>query len=119
MGLESPTVADLAVADSLLNDSSILDGWTKGLLPFEKKKLRVEGIYKKHPYLIQSAIDYELCSRADIFVGNSFSTFSILIVLDSTQRMIRMGITDHAASMFDGHLMHIIYQGNQMVLRNG
>ncbi|KAK8574997.1 hypothetical protein V6N13_033788 [Hibiscus sabdariffa] len=90
---ESPTVAYLAVADSLLNDSSILDGWKKGLLPFEKKKLRVDEIYNKHPYLIQSAIDYEVCSRADIFVGNSFSTFSSLIVLERTQRMIRMGIT--------------------------
>ncbi|XVF87073.1 hypothetical protein PTKIN_Ptkin18bG0090900 [Pterospermum kingtungense] len=93
VGLESPTVVYLAVADSLLNDSSILSGWKKGLLPFEKKKLGVDGIYKKHPYLIQSAIDYEVCSRADIFVGNSFSTFSSLIVLERTQKMIRMGIT--------------------------
>ncbi|KAE8659604.1 hypothetical protein F3Y22_tig00116962pilonHSYRG00732 [Hibiscus syriacus] len=29
----------LAVADSLLNDSSILSGWKKGFLPFEKKTL--------------------------------------------------------------------------------
>ncbi|GMI86013.1 O-FUCOSYL TRANSFERASE 1 [Hibiscus trionum] len=93
VSLESPIVAYLAVADSLLNDSSILDGWKKGLLPFEKKKLKVDKIYKKHPYLIQSAIDYEVCSRADIFVGNSFSTFSSLIVLERTQRMISMGIT--------------------------
>ncbi|KAK5831191.1 Putative GDP-fucose O-fucosyltransferase 1 [Gossypium arboreum] len=90
---ESPTVVYLAVADSLLNDSSILSGWKKGLLPFEKKKLGVDGIYKKHPYLIQSAIDYEVCSRANIFVGNSFSTFSSLIVLERTQKMKRMGIT--------------------------
>ncbi|XVF40033.1 hypothetical protein PTKIN_Ptkin01aG0079900 [Pterospermum kingtungense] len=91
--LESPTVVYLAVADSLLNDSSILGGWKKELLPFEKKKLGVDGIYKKHPYLIQSAIDYEVCSRADVFIGNSFSTFSSLIVLERTQKMIRMGIT--------------------------
>ncbi|XP_022720929.1 uncharacterized protein LOC111278589 [Durio zibethinus] len=93
VSLESPTVVYLAVADSLLNDSSILGGWKKGSLPFEKKKLGVDGIYNKHPYLIQSAIDYEVCSRADIFVGNSFSTFSSLIVLERTQKMIRMGIT--------------------------
>ncbi|XWS19928.1 hypothetical protein CRYUN_Cryun31cG0058200 [Craigia yunnanensis] len=93
VSLESPTVVYLAVADSLLNDSSILGGWKKGLLPFEKKKLGVDGIYRKHPYLIQSAIDYEVCSRADTFVGNSFSTFSSLIVLERTQKMIRMGIT--------------------------
>ncbi|XP_022715447.1 uncharacterized protein LOC111274798 [Durio zibethinus] len=93
VGLEFPTVVYLAVADSLLNDSSVLGGWKKGLHPFEKKKLGVDGIYKKHPYLIQSAIDYEVCSRADVFVGNSFSTFSSLIVLERTQKMIRMGIT--------------------------
>ncbi|XVF25370.1 hypothetical protein REPUB_Repub13aG0207000 [Reevesia pubescens] len=93
VSLESPTVVYLAVADSLLNDSSILGGWKKGLVPFEKKKLGVDGIYKKHPYLIRSAIDYEVCSRADIFVGNSFSTFSSLIVLERTQKMNRMGIT--------------------------
>ncbi|XVF27231.1 hypothetical protein REPUB_Repub14bG0088700 [Reevesia pubescens] len=93
VSLESPTVVYLAVADSLLNDSSITGGWKKGLLPFEKKKLGVDRIYKKHPYLIQSAIDYEVCSRADIFVGNSFSTFSSLIVLERTQKMNRMGIS--------------------------
>ncbi|KAK8584942.1 hypothetical protein V6N13_138885 [Hibiscus sabdariffa] len=89
---ESPTVVYLAVADSLLNDSSILRGWMKGLLPFEKKKLRVDGIYKRHPYLIQSAIDYMVCSMADIFVGNSYSTFSSLVVLERTLKMTRMGI---------------------------
>ncbi|MBA0868705.1 hypothetical protein Goshw_017786 [Gossypium schwendimanii] len=93
VGLGSTAIVYLAVADSLLNDSSILDGWKRGLVPFEKKKLGVDGIYKKHSYLIQSAIDYEVCSRADIFVGNSFSTFSSLIVLERTQRVIRMGIT--------------------------
>ncbi|GLU22589.1 hypothetical protein SLE2022_386530 [Rubroshorea leprosula] len=92
-GLKRPTVVYLAVADSLLNDSSILSGWKKGLVAFDKKKLGVDGIYKKHPYLIQSAIDYEVCLRADVFVGNSFSTFSSLIVLERTQKMSRMGIT--------------------------
>ncbi|KAH7569576.1 hypothetical protein JRO89_XS06G0194100 [Xanthoceras sorbifolium] len=90
--LKTPTVVYLAVADTLLEDSSILSGWKQGLLPFEKKKLGVDGIYNKYPYLIQSAIDYEVCLRADVFVGNSFSTFSSLIVLERTQKMIRMGV---------------------------
>ncbi|GMY34921.1 O-fucosyltransferase 23 [Fagus crenata] len=93
MDLKTPTVVYLAVADSLLEDSSILNGWKEGLLPLEKKKLGVDGIYKKYPYLIQSAIDYEVCLRADVFVGNSFSTFSSLIVLERTQKMIKMGVT--------------------------
>ena len=93
VGLKSPVVVYLAVADSLLEDSSILTGWKEGLLPVEKKKLSVDGIYKKYPYLIQSAIDYEVCSKADVFVGNSFSTFSCLIALERTQKMIRMGVT--------------------------
>ncbi|KAF3943586.1 hypothetical protein ACB098_07G053100 [Castanea mollissima] len=93
VGLNTPTVVYLAVADSLLEDSSILNGWKEGLLPLEKKKLGVDGIYKKYPYLIQSAIDYEVCLRADVFVGNSFSTFSSLIALERTQKMIKMGVT--------------------------
>ncbi|CAJ1962864.1 unnamed protein product [Sphenostylis stenocarpa] len=93
-GLKTPVVVYLAVADKLLNNSSILDGWEEGFLPFEKKKLGVDGIYKKYPYLIQSAIDYEVCLRADTFVGNSFSTFSSLIVLERTQKMIRMNATN-------------------------
>ncbi|KAH7545639.1 hypothetical protein FEM48_Zijuj01G0114700 [Ziziphus jujuba var. spinosa] len=93
VGLKPPTIVYLAVADSLLEDSSILTGWKEGLLPFEKKKLGVDGIYKKYPYLIQSAIDYEVCLRSDVFVGNSFSTFSSLIALERTQKMIRMGVT--------------------------
>ncbi|XP_019051414.1 PREDICTED: uncharacterized protein LOC104586520 isoform X2 [Nelumbo nucifera] len=92
-GLGYHTVVYVAVADSLLEDPSILSGWKEGLLPFEKKKLGVWDIYKKYPYLIKSAIDYEVCLRADAFVGNSFSTFSNLIVLERTQRMIRMGVT--------------------------
>ncbi|WCJ28470.1 O-fucosyltransferase family protein [Euphorbia peplus] len=87
------TVVYLAVADSLLEDPSILSGWKEGLLPLEKKKLGVDGIYKKYPYLIQSAIDYEVCLRSDVFVGNSFSTFSSLVALDRTQKMIRSGVS--------------------------
>lgn len=92
-GQQAPTAVYLAVADSLLEDNSILNGWREGLVPFEKKKLGVMEIYKRYPYLIQSAIDYEVCLRADVFVGNSFSTFSSLIVLERTQKMIKMGVT--------------------------
>lgn len=92
-GLKTPMIVYLAVADSLLEDNSILNGWKEGLLPFEKKKLGVMGIYNKYPYLFQSAIDYEVCLRANVFVGNSFSTFSSLIALERTLKMIKMGIT--------------------------
>ncbi|XP_008813286.2 O-fucosyltransferase 23-like [Phoenix dactylifera] len=91
-GLHKPIVVYLAVADSLLEDGSMLSGWKDGLLPYEKKRLGVWNIYEKYPYLIRSAIDYEVCSRADVFVGNSFSTFSSLIVLSRTQKLISMGI---------------------------
>ncbi|KAI5657932.1 hypothetical protein M9H77_26725 [Catharanthus roseus] len=87
-GLKNPMVVYLAVADSLLEDNSIMNGWRENLHPFEKKKLDVVDIYRNHPYLIQSAIDYEVCLRSDVFVGNSFSTFSSLVVLDRTQKMI-------------------------------
>ncbi|KAI8567158.1 hypothetical protein RHMOL_Rhmol02G0098600 [Rhododendron molle] len=97
VGPKAPTIVYLAVADSLLEDNSILNGWKKGLVPFEKKKLGVVGMYKKYPYLIQSAIDYEVCLRADVFVGNSFSTFSSLIVLERSQKMIREGVTTSCA----------------------
>ncbi|KAL3631602.1 O-fucosyltransferase 23 [Castilleja foliolosa] len=90
-GLKTPIVVYLAVADDLLEDDSIMAGWADGLVPFEKKKLGVLGIYEKHPYLIRSAIDYEVCLRSDVFVGNSFSTFSSLVVLDRTQKMVTMG----------------------------
>ncbi|XP_004293736.1 PREDICTED: uncharacterized protein LOC101307378 [Fragaria vesca subsp. vesca] len=92
VGLKTPVVVYLAVADSLLQDPSILNGWKEGLVPFEKKKLGFDAQYKKFPYLIQSAIDYEVCLRADVFVGNSFSTFSSLIALDRTQKLIKMGV---------------------------
>ncbi|WOL15717.1 hypothetical protein Cni_G24498 [Canna indica] len=93
-GIELPVTVYLAVADILLEDGTILSGWKDGLVPFEKKRLGVLGAYKKYPYLIQSAIDYEVCSRADIFVGNSFSTFSSLVVLSRTQKLIKMGFTN-------------------------
>lgn len=98
VGLNAPTVVYLAIADSLLEDTKILSGWKEGLFPYEKKKLGVDGIYGKYPYLIKSAIDYEVCLRADVFVGNSFSTFSSLIVLDRTQKMIRMGVSNFCGS---------------------
>ncbi|KAK7362489.1 hypothetical protein VNO77_04604 [Canavalia gladiata] len=98
VGLKTPVVAYLAVADKLLQNSSILEGWGEGFLPYEKKKLGVDEIYSKYPYLIQSAIDYEVCLRADIFVGNSFSTFSSLTVLERTQKMIRMGVNSMCGS---------------------
>ena len=93
VGLKTPMIVYLAVADSLLEDNSILNGWKEGLLPFEKKKLGVMGIYKKYSYLFQSAIDFEVCLRANIFVGNSFSTFSSLIALERTMKMNKMDIT--------------------------
>ncbi|KAL7144065.1 hypothetical protein ABFS83_08G233800 [Erythranthe nasuta] len=97
-GLKTPIGIYLAVADDLLEEegnSSILDGgWKEGLIPFEKKKLGVFEIYKKQSYLIRSAIDYEVCVRSDVFVGNSFSTFSSLVVLDRTQKMITMGLDE-------------------------
>ncbi|CAI8590444.1 unnamed protein product [Vicia faba] len=90
---KTPIVVYLAVADKLLNDSSIMEDWGESfLLPVEKKKLGVEGIYNKYPYLVQSAIDYEVCLQSDIFVGNSFSTFSSLIVLERTQKIIKTSI---------------------------
>ncbi|KAK9697641.1 hypothetical protein RND81_08G050600 [Saponaria officinalis] len=97
-GLSKPVAVYLAVADNLLEDQTILSGWKEGLLPFEKKKLGVRDIYDKYPYLIKSAIDYEVCLRADVFVGNSFSTFSNLIVLERTQRMIRSGVSSSCNS---------------------
>ncbi|KAL1567526.1 O-fucosyltransferase 23 [Salvia divinorum] len=92
VGLETPIVVYLAVADNLLEDNSIVEGWGEGLLPYEKKKLGVLDIYKKHPYLIQSAIDYEVCLRSDVFVGNTFSTFSSLVVLERSQLMMSLGV---------------------------
>ncbi|KAJ4733958.1 Protein-O-fucosyltransferase 1 [Rhynchospora pubera] len=93
-GINLPAVVYLAIADSLLEDDSVLKGWKTGLMPYEKKRLGVWEIYKKYPYLIQSAIDFEVCSRADIFVGNTFSTFSGLVVLSRTQRLLKLGFKD-------------------------
>eukprot|EP00250_Pteridium_aquilinum_P019667 c24521_g1_i1 orf=129-1514(-) len=86
--MRRPSLAYLAVADVLLEDTMLLEGWQDGLVPFEKKKLGLLPLYKKYPYLIQSALDYEVCLRADVFVGNSFSTFSSLIALERTLKML-------------------------------
>ncbi|ONK65788.1 uncharacterized protein A4U43_C06F980 [Asparagus officinalis] len=90
-GLPRPIPVYLAIADSLLKDGSILSGWEEGLIPFEKKKLGVWDVYQKHPYITQAAIDFEVCLRADVFVGNSYSTFSSLVVLQRTENWIEMG----------------------------
>uniref|UniRef100_A0A7N0REI3 O-fucosyltransferase family protein n=1 Tax=Kalanchoe fedtschenkoi TaxID=63787 RepID=A0A7N0REI3_KALFE len=90
--LQTPMVIYLAVADTLLEDNFIFDGWKEGFHPVEKHRLGVYDIYERYPYLIQSAIDYEVCLKADVFVGNSFSTFSSLIALQRTQKMINMGV---------------------------
>ncbi|XP_071694003.1 O-fucosyltransferase 23 [Rutidosis leptorrhynchoides] len=92
-GLRSPTILYLAVANELLEDDSILNGWKQGMHPVDKQRLGVVDIYDKYPYLIQAAIDYEVCLKADVFVGNSYSTFSSLLVLERTQKMIKMGVS--------------------------
>ncbi|KAK2450303.1 O-fucosyltransferase 23 [Trifolium repens] len=68
---KNPTVVYLAVADKLLQNSSILEGWKQGFLPYEKK-LGVDKIYAKYPYLIQSAIDYEVCLKRVNFYSPEF-----------------------------------------------
>ncbi|KAK9080775.1 hypothetical protein SSX86_000533 [Deinandra increscens subsp. villosa] len=92
--LKPPTILYLAVANELLDDDSILNGWKQGMLPVDKKRLGVTAVYDKHPYLIQAAIDYEVCLRANVFVGNSYSTFSSLVVLGRSQKLINTGVTD-------------------------
>ncbi|KAL8498649.1 hypothetical protein ACS0TY_021840 [Phlomoides rotata] len=127
MGLKTPIVVYLAVADDLVEDSSVLSGWKEGMVPYEKKKLGVFDIYKKHPYLIQSAIDYEVCLRSDVFIGNTFSTFSSLVVLERTQKMIGRwpsyaynlegesnGPRPWAANMSDVSLQAISYGSNRI-----
>ncbi|KAL8243240.1 hypothetical protein R6Q59_009498 [Mikania micrantha] len=91
--LKPPTILYLAVANELLEDDSVLSGWKEGMYPIDKKRLGLTEFYKKHPYLIQAAIDYEVCLRADVFVGNSYSTFSSLLVLERTQKMIKTGVS--------------------------
>ncbi|KAJ0959561.1 putative GDP-fucose protein O-fucosyltransferase [Helianthus annuus] len=86
--LKPPTTLYLAVANELLEDNSILNVWKEGMHPIDKKRLGLTDLYKKHPYLIQAAIDYEVCLRADVFVGNSYSTFSSLLVLERTQKTL-------------------------------
>ncbi|GAB2281154.1 O-fucosyltransferase 23 [Dionaea muscipula] len=112
VGLSKPTVVYLAVAANLLEDGSILSCWKDGLLPYEKNKLGVNSIYDKYPYLVKSAIDYEVCSRADIFVGNSFSTFSNLIVLERTRKMITMGVTSscHGDAKWPSYAYNVLGQ---------
>nr|CAD1820544.1 unnamed protein product [Ananas comosus var. bracteatus] len=107
-GLQYPVVVYLAVADSLLEDDSVLSGWKNGLLPYEKKRLGVWEIYKRYPYLIQSAIDYEVCARADVFVGNSFSTFSSLVVLSRTKKLLNLGIQSSCGRIVSLLHLHII-----------
>ncbi|KAL7210811.1 hypothetical protein ACSBR2_013812 [Camellia fascicularis] len=77
-GLKTPMVVYLAVADSLLEDDSNLNGWKNGLIPFEKKKLGVVGIYKRYPYLLRSAIDYEVCLRLMFLLRTVFPHFQVL-----------------------------------------
>ncbi|XP_037458765.1 O-fucosyltransferase 23-like [Triticum dicoccoides] len=90
--LRRPVVVYLAVADSLLEDDSVTSGWRVGMIAYEKKKLGVTDIYERQPYLLKSAIDFEVCARADVFVGNSFSTFSNLVVLSRTERLYKLGV---------------------------
>ncbi|KAK1406832.1 hypothetical protein QVD17_38440 [Tagetes erecta] len=92
-GLKPQTTLYLAVANELLEDDSVLNGWKQGMHPVDKKRLGLTEIYKNHSYLIQAAIDYEVCLRADVFVGNSFSTFSSLLVLERSQKMLKMGVS--------------------------
>ncbi|MFS7941080.1 putative GDP-fucose protein O-fucosyltransferase [Helianthus anomalus] len=91
--LKPPTTLYLAVANELLEDNSILNGWKEGMHPIDKKRLGLTDLYKKHPYLIQAAIDYEVCLRADVFVGNSYSTFSSLLVLERTQKTLKTNMS--------------------------
>eukprot|EP00252_Welwitschia_mirabilis_P019404 TRINITY_DN4475_c0_g1_i1.p1 TRINITY_DN4475_c0_g1~~TRINITY_DN4475_c0_g1_i1.p1 ORF type:complete len:425 (-),score=18.09 TRINITY_DN4475_c0_g1_i1:631-1905(-) len=86
-GIQTPIVVYVAVAEDLLEENSVLDGWGEGFFAVEKKALGVaQNVYGKYPYLIQSAIDFEVCLQSDVFVGNSYSTFSSLIVLHRTLR---------------------------------
>ncbi|KAI3686064.1 hypothetical protein L1987_79734 [Smallanthus sonchifolius] len=91
--LKPPAILYLAVANELLEDDSILNGWKQGMHPIDKKRLGLTATYKKHPYLIQAAIDYEVCLRSDVFVGNTYSTFSSLLVLERTQKTLKTGVS--------------------------
>ncbi|KAJ4810318.1 O-fucosyltransferase family protein [Rhynchospora pubera] len=118
-GLNPPTVVYVAIADSLLEDDSVLEGWKVGLMPYEKKRLGVWEIYKKYPYLIQSAIDFEVCSRADIFVGNTYSTFSSLVVLSRTHKLLKLGFTDLCRNHDQLAIRFISYAYNILGDKNG
>lgn len=106
--LQKPSLIYLAVGDVLLEDHTLLDGWEDGLFPFEKKKLGVLDIYKKYPYLLQSAIDYEVCLRADIFVGNTYSTFSALVVLERTVKMLHTHPSNTCGTIFPSFAYNLI-----------
>ncbi|XP_078433022.1 O-fucosyltransferase family protein isoform X2 [Wolffia australiana] len=90
-GLVLPAIVYVAVADSLLEDQSLLKGWKTGLVPLDKKTVGAWELYEPWPYLIRSAIDFEVCKRADVFVGNSYSTFSSLVVLERTETLRKGG----------------------------
>ncbi|KAG0603932.1 hypothetical protein M758_10G131600 [Ceratodon purpureus] len=90
--LPKPAVVYLAMADAFLEDTNIMQGWGEDMVPFEKKKLGVKELYQKLPYIMQSAIDFEICKLADVFAGNSFSTFSSLVVMARTMKMKRRGV---------------------------
>lgn len=103
-----PLLVYLAVADFLLEDENVLQGWGEKMVPFEKKKLGVLPLYKKHPYIIQSAIDFEVCKQADMFVGNSFSTFSSLVVLARTMELGNKGVLDTCGTMLPSYAYNVV-----------
>ncbi|KAH9302330.1 hypothetical protein KI387_013913, partial [Taxus chinensis] len=43
--LEKPFIVYVAVADALLEDETLLEGWSQGLVPCEKKRLGVISTY--------------------------------------------------------------------------
>ena len=92
--LRKPAVIYLAMADALLEDPNLLQGWGEEMVLLEKKSLGVMKLYQKLPYIMQSAIDFEICKLADVFAGNSFSTFSSLVVMARTMEMKRRGELD-------------------------
>lgn len=49
-GLEKLSIVFLAMADALLEDGFLLQGWRTDLVPYEMKKIQVVGIYDNYPY---------------------------------------------------------------------
>lgn len=92
--LPKPAVIYLAIADAFLEDANLLQGWGDAIMPLQKETLGVMNLYHKLPYIMQSAIDFEICKLADVFAGNSFSTFSSLVVMARTMEMQRRGALD-------------------------